>query len=308
MDSYPQVICIIVNWNGKAQTIACLEALGAVRYPKERLRIILVDNGSEDGSVEAVRASHPGAEILANPANIGYSAAVNEAIRTTRVGPTDWIWVLNNDVVVHPQSLARMIEVGCTDPSIGVVGPMIYEPDRQDRIAFAGSGYGINLWTGHMKKLRVGKDVFTAPEEKTADVDSILGCANLIRASILDGVGLLEPAFNVYFEETDFNTRVRKAGFRVVLVRDAGVVHVEAATMNRRILKRAWFLLRNLVIFELRNAAPRQLVTFFLYYFFIHLPHFFLRGGLYGISVKRREMLERRSRTTSMRYEAGSGE
>ncbi len=115
---------------------------------------------------------------------------------------------------------------------------------------------------------------------------SIPGCSNLIRTSVFKKVGLFQPVYELYFDETDFNVRARQHGFQVVVVKDAKVWHKNASTMNRFIFRRAYLLLRNLFLFELFNAKLKHLLFFIPYYFLIHLPYFLMYGSVYGIKVK----------------------
>lgn len=289
----PAVLAVVVNWNGKADLIECLASLEGLDYPRERCRVLVVDNGSADGSPEAVRAAFPRVEVIENPRNAGYSTAVNQGIeRALRLG-MDYVWILNNDVVLDADSLRRLTEAGQRDESIGVAGPMVYSYGNPTEIQNA--GYSISLWTGRMKGLKCGRDIFRTDQERTADVDSVLGCANLVRTSMLAKVGPLRTVYDVYFEETDLNARARRQGFRVVLVRDARVRHKGSATMNRFLLRRAWLLLRNLFLFELFNARPWHLLVFIPYYVFLHVPYFLVRGAFYALSVKRTRSGERTS-------------
>jgi len=92
---------------------------------------------------------------------------------------------------------------------------------------------------------------------------------------------------NVYFDETDFNVRAGRKGWKLLILPAAKVYHEESATMNKFLGRKAWLLLRNLVIFELKNARPYQLAVFFPYFLFFHLPQFFLRGLYYAYSIRR---------------------
>ena len=105
-------------------------------------------------------------------------------------------------------------------------------------------------------------------------------------------VGNFQAIYNLYFEETDFNVRAKKKGFRVVVVKDAKVWHKTASTMNKFILRRAYLLLRNLFLFELFNAQLKHLLVFIPYYFVIHLPYFLFYGSIYGLKIKFKKGIE----------------
>jgi GT2 family glycosyltransferase len=262
----PLVVATIVNWNGRELTLRLLRSLSA---SGPSLKIIVVDNASDDGSVDAVREKFPAAEIISLSENIGYSAGINKGIeRATDLG-AQYHWVFNNDVEVEKDTLSRLLEVMEADRSVGIAGPLVFDY-ATGRLAHA--GYRVNLWLGWITDLKAasGKSFY--------EVDSAFGCSNLIRAETARDVGPFDPSYNVYFDETDFNTRARRKGWRVVVVRGARVRHEESATMNRRLAHKAWLLLKNLLRFELKNARFYQLPVFLLYYFLVHVPYFFIRG------------------------------
>jgi len=282
--SLPRVLITIVNWNGRNDLFELLASINNLNYPKDNYKIMVIDNGSNDGSQMAVLKEFPDICLLENKKNIGYVKAVNQGIANGLNMEVDYIWIFNNDVVVGEDSIKRLIEVGQQDERIGVIAPVIYSYDNPEMID--NIGYKINFWTGRLEKLKYGRDVFRNHEDKIADVDSCLGCSNLIKASVFKKVGLFQTIYELYFEETDFNVRARQKGFRVVVAKEAKVWHKNASTMNKFIFRRAYLLLRNLFLFELLNAKLRHLSFFIPYYFLIHLPYFLIYGSIYGMIVK----------------------
>lgn len=277
----PRVFVVIVNWNGKDDLLQCLLSLKQLDYPAVDIQIVVVDNASQDGSGAAIRRDHPKALLIENARNLGYAKAVNQGFAYSLGEGADYVWVLNNDVAVAADTLTRLVRACETDDWIGVAAPVIYsyqDPDKVDH-----SGYRIDLWTGRLTKLKIGRDIFIRENDEFCDVDSALGCSNLIRSSCLKKIGPLRPVYEVYFEETDFNVRARKAGFRVVLVKGARVRHKNAATMNKNMFRRAYLLLRNLFTFELLNAPASRLLVFVPYFFLVHVPYFLIRGFFYMV-------------------------
>lgn len=284
MTPLPEVLIVVVNWNGKDDLMKCLASIKKSDYPKDRYQVMVVDNASNDGSQEAVTQDHPDVILLKNEKNMGYVKAVNRGVAYGMSSGADYIWIFNNDVVVESDTLKRLVEVGRQDETIGVIAPVIYSYDNRQMVN--NTGYDINFWTGRLKKLRYGKDVFTDPGTSIEDVDTILGCSNLIRTSVFKKIGQLRAAYELYFEETDFNIRAKRSGFRIVVAKEAKVWHKEASTMNKFIFRRAYLLLRNLLIFELHNAEWKHLLVFIPYYFLMHLPYFLIRGTIYGLKVR----------------------
>ena len=283
----PRVLIIIVNWNGRDDLLELLASIKNLNYPKDNYKIMVIDNGSSDGSQTAISQSFPDVYLLENKRNIGYVKAVNQGIANGLNTAVDYIWIFNNDVTVEENSLKRLVEAGQQDENIGVIAPVIYSynsPEKIDNV-----GYKINFWIGRLKRLKFGRDVFQNYNDTYAEVDSQLGCSTLIKSTVFKMIGNFQAIYNLYFEETDFNIRARKKGFRVVVVKDAKVWHKTASTMNKFILRRAYLLVRNLLLFELLNAKTKHLLVFIPYYFLIHLPYFLICGSIYGLKVKLRK-------------------
>ena len=106
-DELPRVSIVILNWNGRHHLDGCFESLDGLDYPRDRVEVILVDNGSVDGSVEHVRAAHPGVRLLANPVNVGFSAGCNQGAREAR--DAQQVVFLNNDIRVEPAFLRELV-------------------------------------------------------------------------------------------------------------------------------------------------------------------------------------------------------
>jgi GT2 family glycosyltransferase len=287
---HPLVCAVVVNWNGKDYLLRCLQSMEKVHYPPERLQILVVDNASQDGSVQAARAAFPSVMILQNTMNRGYCTAVNQGITWALEQGASYVWVCNNDIRVDPGCLMRLVESGEGHPEGGVFGPLVYSYDEPAHVT--NTGYHINFWTGQMRSLIPGRDIFVESESCLEEVMTVLGCAILIRAKVFHEVGLFNPVYGLYFEETDFNVRVRRGGGKVFLVKDAVVYHRNAGTMDRYLFRRAWLLLRNLFLFEWLHASGAQLLIFVPYFLLIHLPSFLVRGGCYAWQVKLRQRRE----------------
>jgi GT2 family glycosyltransferase len=91
----PSVFVVILNWNGLADTILCLDSLGDLSYPRERLRVVVVDNGSHDGSPGVLRSRYPAITVIENHRNLGYTGGVNVGLRFAVSGGADYAWLLN---------------------------------------------------------------------------------------------------------------------------------------------------------------------------------------------------------------------
>jgi GT2 family glycosyltransferase len=219
--SRPTVSIIILNYNGREDTLACLRSMEHLTYPNAR--IIVVDNGSTDGSAEAFRAQHPRFELIETGKNLGFTGGNNLGIRHALEQGADYVMLLNNDTVVAPDFLDVMVTAMEANPKAGVTGPTIYYYDSPETIWSAG---GAIDWS-HGTTCMVGLD-----EEDKAQfglsprpVDFVTGCAILARRDVWEKVGLLDEKFFMYYEETEWCVRARRAGFDILHVPTAMVWH-----------------------------------------------------------------------------------
>lgn len=206
----PKVAIIILNWNRKDDTLACLRSLDRVAY--EEREILVVDNHSTDGSVDAFRENYPGIEIIENDKNLGYAAGNNVGIRRAMENAADVILLLNNDTEVEPGFLGAMVDVLESDAHIGAVGPKIYY--------FSEPGV---LWaTGDMEGLGQ-RDV--GQFNSVREVRWIVGCAFLMKIDVVKKIGLLDEDLFLYGEEDEYCTRMARAGFKMYYVPGSVVRH-----------------------------------------------------------------------------------
>lgn len=132
----PYIVTVVLNTNHRADTLACLASLHQLTY--KHYKIIVLDNASTDGSVEAIRARFPTVQIIALTDNRGYAGNNNVGIHAAVAQGADWVLVLNEDTLLAPDCFTRLMEVGESDPRIGIVGPMVYQADEPQVIQSAG--------------------------------------------------------------------------------------------------------------------------------------------------------------------------
>jgi GT2 family glycosyltransferase len=206
----PLVTIVLLNWNGKAVTLDCLASLRATRY--ERRRIVVVDNGSTDGSVEIIRRDHPEVELLEMGTNLGFARGANVGMRYALDHGADMLLLLNNDTVVDPDFLRYMVDALKTSPSIGLVAPKIYYFEEPNRIWFAGGE--LSMWTGTLRHIGIREydhGQFDVPRE----IPHACGCCLLARRSLAEQVGLLDESYYLYTEDADWVMRARRGGYGV---------------------------------------------------------------------------------------------
>ncbi len=228
---------IIVNWNTRDILMDCLESLN--RSGTEcRMEVLVVDNGSEDGSVSAVRERFPEVKLIENGTNLGYAKANNMGINQAS---GRYICLMNSDVKVRAGCLDSMIRYMDVNSGVGMLGPRILNADLtvQDSCRRFPS-----LWThlilalGLAKmfpKSRVfyGEHMAFFGHDETRDVDYIAGCVMLVRREAIDQIGMMDERFFIYCEEVDWCRRLWQRGWSVHFFPGAEAIHLHGASSGR---------------------------------------------------------------------------
>lgn len=264
-----KVSVIIINWNGKEYLRNCLDSTFKQSYGD--FKVVLVDNGSIDGSVEFVRENYPGVEIIALDENYGFAKGNNIGIKHVlwKDSP-DYVLLLNNDIrIVQEDCLEKLVEVAENDDEIGILGCKLVYPDGT--VQHLGS-----------KSTLSGIYVLTDPEEVSSEpyeVYDVMGAAFLIKKSVIDKIGLLDEGFSPFLcEETDYCIRARKAGYLTKVVPTREVIHY----LNKSIDKQSSVYVslirkKNSIRFMFLNAPLSKVAYTAFYDFFFYVPSAFFR-------------------------------
>lgn len=222
--SIPSVTIVVLNWNARQFLPDCLTALLDLNYPK--LQIVVVDNSSSDDSVELVRQSFPAVKLICSQANQGFAAGNNLALRRA---DTDFVVLVNPDVIVDADWLHQLILPMQADETVGITGSKLFYPGRT-LIQHAG-GYitSPQALPGHYGL----RENDTGQYDEVRDVDYVIGASLAVRREVIEQIGLMDEGFFLYFEECDWCARARRAGYRVLYVPQATAVHVESVTVTR---------------------------------------------------------------------------
>jgi len=212
---------IVLNYNGRHFLEGCLASLEAQRF--HDFEAWLVDNGSQDGSVEFVADRFPWVRVMTLGQNLGFCAGNNAAIKQAK---GDFIVLLNNDTVVEPEWLGALVGAAQEDPRVGICASRILSLHRPDLIYAAGDCYSI---AGHA--FRRGEGLSAAGRfEKAEEVFTACACAALYRRSMLDEIGLLDEDFFSNCEDVDLGFRSRLGGYSCLYVPEAVVYHFGSGT------------------------------------------------------------------------------
>lgn len=215
----PLVFTVILNTNRRDDTLACLASLFAGTY--SNFRVMVLDNRSTDGSVEAIRSAYPDVQVVDLTSNLGYAGNNNVGVELALREGADWVLVLNEDTILDPDCLARLVDVGEGDPQVGIVGPMVYHHDEPGVIQSAGGVLGRFWQSRHLGQNEADCGQFREPHP----VEWISGCAILVRRAVIDQVGALDAGYFIYWEETEWCIRAGRGGWRIVHVPAARLWH-----------------------------------------------------------------------------------
>jgi len=226
--NYPKVSIIILNWNGLEDTIECLESLRKITYPN--YEIIIVDNASAGKDVVVLKEMYGEyAHIITNDKNYGYPEGNNVGMRHALNKGTDYVLVLNNDVIVDPGFLSEMIRLTEADISIGFAGPKIYYYYHPSRIQSTGGK--INWWLG--ETVVYGDVEDKGQYDNIAERDFIFGTCMLIKKEVIENISYMDPYYFFGVEEFDYCTRARRAGYKIVYVPQSIVWHKVGASFAK---------------------------------------------------------------------------
>lgn len=249
------ITAVVINWNRKDLTFACLKSLEPVVKRNKNFSIILVDNASKDDSVKSFKNLNKKNNLftlIVNKQNKGWAGGHNVGITHALKKGADAIFVLANDATVENNTISKLSDVLFSDKNIGIVGPKIYFPNSK-KIIIANAGgmirkhryFGYDQGMG--EKDRGQYDDITSP-------DFITGAGMLIKKEVFKKVGFFDDVLFVYYEDTDFCYRTKKAHFTLRLVPDAILYHEGGATTVFGSPLHAYYTTRNHLLFVERHA------------------------------------------------------
>jgi GT2 family glycosyltransferase len=218
---------IVLNWNGRDETLRCLQSLAA-RADAPPVGVVVVDNGSVDDSVTAIRAAHPDVELVENGANLGYAGGCNAGIRRALTRGAEWVVLVNNDARVAPDTITAFAAAAVEHPEAGALAGKVYFDDDSERIWYAGGS--VRAWLGYHGRVRgYGKPDGPA-YRRLEPTERATGALMAVSRTAIERCGLLDEELFAYVEDLDWSVRIRRAGFALLFVPDAVAWHLVSAS------------------------------------------------------------------------------
>jgi GT2 family glycosyltransferase len=259
----PRVSIVVLNWNGREVLEDCLRSVHSLHYAP--FEVIVVDNGSKDGSVEMVQRSFPECVLIQNKENLGFAKGNNQGIVLGLERSNDYVMVLNNDTLVAPEFLTCLVERAESDPRIAAVSPKIYFAEPSDRVWFAGGTF--SYWKGrnrHVGYRQKDCQVSNVPRE----VQFVSGCVLLGSRRAWQEVGGFDESLFAYGEDLEWSLRAQKLKFKLFYEPRAVVWHRESFSTLRNgwQASQAYYSTRNPMVVMWKRGRWWHWLTFLPYH------------------------------------------
>lgn len=252
MDKNPQarILIIVVTWNKKKYVLELLDAIHHLDYPRQLLDVVVIDNASTDGSVEAIKTQFPHIQLICNPENIGGTGGFNTGLQyafNQEDGKYQYLWLLDNDVLVHRRALNALVEVLENHQDIAIAGSTMMQLDFPWRInemgAFVNRNNGTFILNRHFEEIlhwrgRSPQELITDETldlsntlmhcQPYMDVEYVAAASLLIRAEVAKQAGLWQDFF-IHYDDVDWCLRIGRMGYRIVVSAQSVIWHLSAA-------------------------------------------------------------------------------
>lgn len=269
MECQPSIWAIVLNWNGWEDTLRCLASLRAQDY--SNYRILIVDNGSSDESVERLRNADAAPPLLALSENLGFAGGMNRGMEYAVAQGADFCLLVNNDAELAPDALRLLVEGARRHPEVGIVVPTIFQRIPGAPIWYAGGS--LSRWTGTARH-------WTRPADRAISVSFGTGCCMLIRASLLPSVGTLNEDYFLYFEDVEYCDRMREAGYGILYEPQAKIWHAAGSSTgshHRKAPALDYYDVRNSLRFILERLRGFERISALVYLWGVRFPRKIVR-------------------------------
>ena len=238
-----KVFIIVLNYKNGEGTISCIKSLEKLDY--ENIEIVIVDNNSDDKSGDLIHKKFPHMHYIQTGENLGYSGGNNIGIRYALDKGANYIWILNPDTLVEPNTLVELLK-GFAEKSVGIVCPKIYYQDDKNKVWFVDSTLDIKSGLANHKDFGlIDQGQFNSPKE----LEWATGASLLIRSDVFKKIGLFDPNYFLFFEDVDFSVRTKNAGFTILFQPKAHVYHTVGGSVGKGNPRNEFYKTRNRLYF-----------------------------------------------------------
>ena len=260
MTAYPpRVYTIVLNYVRSDDTIRCVSSLRDSSYRDQF--VVVVDNGSGPDARRELAEGLGGVPLIQSGENLGFAGGNNLGILHALAREADYVWILNPDTVVESGTLERLVRTMSRFPEAGIVGSRIHPGDDGATVLFNGGPIDWNRG-GKPVLPGMGKPEAAMPTAKVTPIDYATGASMLVRRQLFEEIGLLPERYFLYFEETDFNTRALRAGWKVLLEPRSRVLHFRRSWANVPSPYYVYYFVRNRILFgRTFSAAPTDVMV-----------------------------------------------
>ena len=253
-EATPHVAVVVLCWNGRDYTLECLRSLERARW--DRLTVIVVDNGSTDGTLEAGRASFPDVTPIRSEENVGFADGNNIGMRAALDAGADYVLILNNDTIVDEGLFEALVGEARRRPDAGALCPLIHYCEPPDRIWYAGARFDPRAIHNGRHTGYGERD--TGQYHAVRETGRATGAAMLVPREVIERVGYFDGRLFIQVEDVEYSLRMRAAGYRILFVPQGLVAHrVAMASGGERAPMTAYYEMRNTLEVCSRHAPLR---------------------------------------------------
>lgn len=260
----PLVSIITVNYRQPKLTCLLLDSIKQNTYPN--LEVIIVDNAPLSDSTFLFKNHYPQAKIIISQENLGFAAGNNLGIRASN---GKYLFLVNNDTVFTERLIEDLLSRFDKETTTGVVGPKIYYQDRPNIIQFAGFTK-VNI-VGRNRFIGEGEED-KGQYEEAKEMPYIHGAAMMVKRNVIKEVGEMPTLYFLYYEELDWCTQIRKAGYKIIFEPKAVLYHRGSASIKIQSPQRIFYLNRSRILFMRRQSSKGVFLLFVVFFLFFSLP------------------------------------
>lgn len=276
---------ILVNYNGADVLIDCLNSLEKF-IPRDNCELIVVDNNSQDNSLDILNDKFPHIKLIKLPKNVGFGAGNNAG---AKVAKGEFLFLLNTDTILTNNILPHLLELMSENPDVGIIGPKLLFPDKSFQISFSPE---ISL-KGEFAARKLHKNaedknnlhIIEKDFQDIKEVDIVVGAAFFIRADLFNLLGGFDEKFFMYFEESDLCQRVRNEGYKILYTPHVSLIHIRGYSVKKISNKMAVEYRRSQIYYYHKHRPMWEILLLRIYLLFKFLSEYLKTSNPYSVEI-----------------------